>query len=682
MSNNLNELSDEQLEQVALGKLTIAEALSKKPYYTADNIDELSDEQLQMVANGTPLSEIQKERNEFVGMGSSIAGALGGAAIGSAIMPVVGTAIGGVIGGALGAFGGELAEDQLQGEDLDFANAATEAAISAGIDVATLGVAKWAKPAYFAGKKALGFTAKEVAEDMVQKAVVSKGVQKAETPASYAATQELVSTTGGTLTGKQFGEQGVLSFYESLSRNGIFSSKMYDENAVKVNEAISGAINDLAGKSEAGVLLKDGLGEAVDSVLQEAKSALGKQYELGFDAVMQNIKNDMIDVSSIHKGLDSLLDTNAFKTLGDSGLDNNVLKLVQDLKKTLSNGLPKKENIIKDVEVSYKGLFGESLKRTEKQVVGVKEIPRPIPAAELIGWQKKVSRVIAEMGDKQSPLYAGSDSAQRAQVSALLKDSIELAINKVNPAAAADYAKVRELFSKGSKVLKPESIKSIINSASKGDYKRLGTIFMSEGGTNFSQFKSTWKATRFAVKSMSPEKVVSLGFKDKADMLQTLKGSYVRNMFPDVNKTGFDIKNYAKKMSNMSPEEVKKAKLIFGKDYGKFNTIRNAIIEASKTGKSDVGILSLRAKELSSIAAIGGIGYASGGDAGAIGATGMAVLFSPKLMARIVLNPKQNARLINLLGRRSTTPEGLTATQKAMTALIAAETADTSVDAM
>jgi len=679
MSNNLNELSDEQLEQVALGKLTIAEALSKKPYYTADNIDELSDEQLQMVANGTPLSEIQKERNEFVGMGSSIAGALGGAAIGSAV-PVIGTVVGGIIGGALGAFGGELAEDQLQGEDLNYANAAMEAAISVGIDAATLGTAKWAKPVYFEGKRALGFTVKEVAEDMVQKAVVSKGIQKAGTPASYASTQELLSTTGATLTGKQFDEQGVLSFYESLSRNGILSSKMYAENAVKVNEAISGAINDLAGRSEAGVLLKDGLGEAVDSVLQEAKKALGNQYKLGFDAVMQNVKNDMVDVSSIHKGLDSFLDTNTLKVLDD--LDKDVLKLVHKLKKSLSNGLPKKENIIKDVEVSYKGLFGESLTRTEKQVVGVKEIPRPIPAAELIGWQKSVSRLIAKMGDKEHKYYAGADSAERAQISTLLKDSIELAIGKVNPAASAEYAKVRDLFKKGSKVLKPESIKSIINSASKGDYKRLGTIFMSEGGTNFSQFKNTWKATRFAVKSMSPEKVASLGFKDKADMLQTLKGSYVRNMFPDVNATGFDIAQYAKKMSNMSPEEVKKAKLIFGKDYGRFNTIRNAIIEASKTGKSDIGILSLRAKELSSIAAIGGIGYASGGDAGAIGATGLAVLFSPKLMAKIVLNPKQNATLINLLGRRSTTPEGLTATQKAMTTLIAAETVDTSIDNM
>ncbi|MGJ8682895.1 bacteriocin class II family protein, partial [Paraglaciecola sp.] len=379
---DINSLTDEQLEQVALGKISLDEAVGKTSYYTADNIDELSDEQLAMVAAGTPLSEIKKERNEFVGMGTSIGGALTGAAVGTAILPGVGTAIGGLIGGAVGAFGGELAEDQLQGEDLNYANAAKEAAISAGIDVATLGVAKWAKPAYYAGKRALGFTAEEVAQDIVQKAVVDKGLQVAGTQTSLAATQDLLSTTGATLTPSQVGGDGILEFYENIGRGGIASGKLFEENMVKVNDAVSGAINDLIGKHQAGVALKGELGESVDNVLYEAKKSLGKQYEIGLREVESLIKNDKVNVIGIHEALEGFLKSKTNK-LGGSSLQNDALRIIKDLQKDLSNGF-KVEDIVETVRVPVKGLFGETTYRNVSKVTGKKKVPVPLMAKQLI----------------------------------------------------------------------------------------------------------------------------------------------------------------------------------------------------------------------------------------------------------------------------------------------------------
>ena len=666
---DINDLTDEQLEQVALGKMTLAEALNKKPAYTVDNIHEMSDEQLQMVMDGVPISEIKKERNEFVGMGSSIGGALGGAAIGTAILPGVGTAVGGIIGGALGAFGGELAEDQLQGEDLNYANAAKEAAISAGIDVATLGVAKFTKPAYFAGKRALGFSVEEVAKDIVNKSATTLATQRAGTVGSLVATQDLLSTTGATLTPAQIGGDGILELYENLGRGGIFSGKMFDENMAKVNEAVGGAINDLVGKHEAGVALRGELGGSIDNVLHEAKTALSKQYVKGLDDVMSRVKNDTVNVLPIYNSLDKFLAKNSNR-LGNTNLNKKAYATIKDLQRQLEGGF-KEVDVFETIQKPYRNAFGQTKYTTEKVLKGTKKEPIPMTAKEVIEWQKKVNNTINDIGalNRQSGLFNTTVDAQLSQVNRAISGSIDQVMSRVNPEAYAKYKTVKTAYGDGLSQLRPRTMKSVLDGAKKGDLDRLGSVLLQDGKTNLSKFNQAWKAINFSVNTMKPSRFKELGFKDKKEFIDNIKSSYVQNLFPDINDVGFDITKYANKMSKLSKEDIEKAKSILGKDYGRFNQIRNAIIDASKSSKTDVGLLSLRSKELQA-----GTAVLAGSTAGF--GTGLAALLTPKFMARIALNPKQSGRLINLLGRRSTTPEGLTATQKSITALLAAEGVD------
>ena len=109
------------------------------------------------------LSWLEKNMELPVGLGGAVTGAAMGAPLGP-----VGMFVGGVIGGALGSGGGSLISDELSGQELDFAEAGEEALISAGFDIATLGLGKILKPAYFATKAAMGYTTKEVAEDVVK----------------------------------------------------------------------------------------------------------------------------------------------------------------------------------------------------------------------------------------------------------------------------------------------------------------------------------------------------------------------------------------------------------------------------------------------------------------------------------------------------------------------------------
>ena len=97
------------------------------------------------------------------GIATSIAGAKMGAPFGPA-----GIVLGGIAGGAIGTFGGSLLSDVVSEDELDFAKATEEALFSAGFDIATLGIGKYAKPGYFAAKEALGFTPKEVAADIIR----------------------------------------------------------------------------------------------------------------------------------------------------------------------------------------------------------------------------------------------------------------------------------------------------------------------------------------------------------------------------------------------------------------------------------------------------------------------------------------------------------------------------------
>jgi hypothetical protein len=660
---DIDNMTEEELDQYLLKNSPASKQSSGL------DVDNLTEEQLDRYLSGKSIDA--PERNEFIGMGSSIGGALGGAALGTAILPGVGTAVGGVIGGALGAFGGELAEDVMSEEDMNYANAAKEAAISVGLDVATLGAAKWAKPAYFAGKRALGFTAEEVGKDIVEKAATSLATQKAGTQTSLQSSAELLAEKGAVLTPSQLGAEGVLEFYESLGRGGVLSSTAFDKNMELANEAVSGAINGVIAKNEAGVLMKGELGSAIDNVFAEGKKALSKQYELGLNDVISSLRNDTVNVIPIHNAIDGFIKSYSSK-LGGSELQDGTIKILNRIKRDLSGGY-KTVDVIEEVSKPVYDRFGIKSFKTEKVVTGTKKVPIPLPAMQALEWEKKVNKIISEAGNPMSPMYNQAVDAELAKVSSALSGSVDSVMSKLNPEAYGKYVKVKKQYRKGLKTLRPDNIKTIINSAAKEDYDRLGKVLLNEGVTNLSQFKNTWKALQYSVNSMKPQQLTELGFKNKEDLFKTIKSSYVQNIFPNVNAVDFDLTKYANKMSKMSREEVEQAKTILGKDYGRFNQIRNAIITASKKPTSDVGILSLRSKEIGTVGAI-----AAGSFGGVAG--GLAALLAPKMMAKISLNPKTSAMLINAMGRSSKTVGGLDETKKLLTAILAAEGMDTAVD--
>lgn len=664
---DVSKLSDEQLEKLILQ--------NKQIPVEASDITSLSDEELdKMISQSQGDSEF--DTTELIGMGGGIGGALAGAAIGSAV-PVVGTVLGGIVGGAIGTFGGELAEDFVDEKDLDFANATKEATIGVGIDIATLGTIKFAKPVYYASKRALGFTPKEVAEDLAVK--IPNFTQKAGTPESLQATQELLQEAGGTLTPSQISSSnGILDFAEAIGRVGLVSGGKFDANAVKVNEAISGAIEDVVAKTEASVYARDTLGEAVSNVLSEAKSAIGKQYELGLDEVSALLKNKKVDAAPIYKRLDSLLKSKSIK-LGGTSLQPESVAVLKSLLDDLSYGLPKSDDIMGVVSVSTgkkNPITNQDIMTKKVMPVGKKVTKQPIPAEHLLEWEKKVKQTLNELSNpKNNKMFSTTVHAQVSQVWKSLSKSVDDAIIKASPQAHKKYNDVKRAYGAGIETIRPEAIKSIMGNASKEVYDNLGGVLLpATGAASVGRFNKTWEAVKFASKQLDSKTLDKLGFKSSEDVLNTVKASYVQRFFPDMRADKFDLSKAARKMEGMTPEQLSQAKTVLGKDFPRFQQIKNAIIDASAKPKSDIGLLALRSREYQAGGLLVGAGVTVGSVAG-----GLATLLTPMVLAKVALNPKRSAKLINILKRQSGTPEGLSETQKRI-ALLIAEVGDVSVD--
>ena len=675
-------LSDEELQQVALGNTDILKAArDSEAKYSTENISEMSDAQLEAVRNGAPISEIRDERNEFVGMGTSIGGALSGAAVGSAFGPL-GTVIGGVVGGMSGAFGGELIEDHLEGKELDYWNATKEASISLGIDVATLGTLKIARPVYLASKEMLGFKPQEVAAELAEVAKATLPSQIPSTPLSLTSTQNLLDETGGKLTPSSIpNATGILKFAEMIGRLGILSSNDFVVNMNKINDAVTGGVNELIAKTKVDPLNKMELGQSVEGIFKEAKAALSKQYEVGLDSVKAKSATDLVDVSPIYKTLDRLIKSKS--TIIGNTLQDSTLKHAKDLLSDLSGGLPVVKDIMGDVASSSSILdaSGKALNTTTRGVIGTETVVQKIPVVHLIEWEKKNKALLRELGNKTSPLYNKTLDRELNGLVKSLNGATHNVMSKVNNEAFQEYRAVKKAYAKGIESINPKAIKSLVNQAAAGTFEPLARTLLLNN-SSLSKFKATHSALTASIKLLPKEGLDNLGVTTHKELLDKVKVSYLEDAFPSIKDVNLDLTSLAKNFNKISPEQLAQAKIVMGSDFGRFNQIKNAIIDTAKRPESNFYALSLRSKETAALGQVGQIGggiltaSAVSGVGGLI--AGVSVLLLPKVLSRIALNSGHSARLINILGGKgkSATIQGT----ENQIALLIAESIDTTVD--
>jgi len=559
-----------------------------------------------------------------------LAGALKGAKVGGRFGPA-GATIGGIGGGAFGTFGGSLASDVITDkEELDYNSAVDKALMSIGFDIATLGTWKAVKPAFVAAKKALGFTPKEVAEQIT--AIPKQGLE-AGTPESLQATQQILQEGGASLTRFQTGQASALEvFAEKLGEAGLGSGKIALENADKVNKATQAALNDIT----AGSVIRTGaspveLGEAVLDVVTAGRMALSDAYGEGLEQLGKDIINKKINTGGIKRQL--LRFQNQNKVLTEDfveSVDEATGKIVmKPVSKKISSLHPKTDDFINE------------------QLGGVFEYGN-MSAKALIDIDKMMTRRMKEFGDINSKNYNATVHNELGELQNMIKEGILKSLSQADAKAAEKYALLKKDYSEGMKGLLPKINKNVIRNAEDGSYDALGKLLTTQ--TNVSKIQNMLNSVDNAYKELAKTEGLpaEIPYASAKEAKKAIRQSFIKNLVPNVNSADFDISSYADLASRFSkPADQARLKVIMGEDYGRVKQIFNVMAEASKKPEGSLGTLFLRNKEYQSLAGMAAVGTAGtvGGAPLAIG-TAAAVLGTPIFLAKASSNPKAVNRLL------------------------------------
>jgi len=569
------------------------------------------------------VGDFLKENMEIpLGLGGSLAGAAAGTPFGP-----VGMIAGGILGGSAGTGAGSLTSDVLQGKDLDFQEAVKESLISAGFDVATLGLSKVLKPAYLSAKAALGYTPKEVAQQ-----IMKEGAETGSNE-SLKATQKILEEGGASLTRYQTGQASSLAvFAEKIGDAGLLSGKEATGNAAKVNQAAQLALNDIANAVDlrTGASPSD-LGEAMFDIISAGRLALSDSYGDGLETISKRVVNKTVNTTGIKKQLELFLKNNS------------------EMTSELING--------KTVSKAISTLDDATVKFINSQLSGTLEYGN-MTAQSLLKVDKMLSQQMRKFGDIKSSNYNAVADRELGELQNILKQSFINTLKQADPKVAKEYELLKNSYKDGMGGLLPVLNKNTILNSEKGNFEALGRMLTTQ--TNSDKVQVFLNSIDEAYKQIGKREGLpsEIAYGTAKEAKQVIKQSFLKNLIPDMSSPDFDIATYRKLASQFSkPDADKRLKIIAGQDYGRVKQIFNLFAEASKRPEGNLGTLFLRNKEYTAIAGAG-VGASVGGTIGAALGSG-AILTAPIFLAKAASNPKAVNKLLAFEKMTFKSPEAM-----------------------
>tara|TARA_R110000782_G_scaffold15019_1_gene44289 strand:- start:45 stop:2048 length:2004 start_codon:yes stop_codon:yes gene_type:complete len=581
-----------------------------------------------------------------MGLGGSIAGAAAGVPLGPA-----GMIAGGIIGGSVMSGAGSLTSDVLEGKELDFQEAVKESLISAGFDIATLGAGKVLKPAYLSAKAALGYTPKEVAEQ-----ILKEGAETGSNE-SLKATQKILEGEGASLTRYQTGQASSLAvFAEKLGQAGLLSGKEATGNAAKVNQAAQSALNDIANAVDlrTGVAPSD-LGEAMFDIITAGRLALSDSYGDGLEEIGKRVVNKTVNTEGIKKQLKLYLKNNSEK--------------ITDVVKT--KGKPSDLRFTEKTVTKNEILLDTATQKfIKEQLSGALEYGN-MTAQSLLKVDKMLSQQMRKFGDIKSSNYNAVADRELGELQNILKQSFINTLKQADPKVAKEYELLKNSYKDGMSGLLPVLNKNTILKAEKGDFVSLGRMLTTQN--NSDKIQTFMSSLDEAYKQIGKrERLPSeIPYGTAKEAKQVIKQSFLQDLIPNLSSPDFDISKYSKLASQYSkPDADKKLKVIVGQDYGRVKQIFNLFAEASKRPEGNLGTLFLRNKEYAALAGAGA-GVSVGGPVGFALGSGL-ILTAPIFLAKAASNPKAVNKLLAFEKMTFKSPEAM----EKFAALIVSDTMD------
>tara|TARA_R100001463_G_scaffold32966_2_gene73621 strand:+ start:1257 stop:3302 length:2046 start_codon:yes stop_codon:yes gene_type:complete len=557
--------------------------------------------------DGTSIADVGQYLKENLELAGGVGGGVLGAIIGSPAGPV-GAMAGSMLLSAIGTGAGSLASDELKGEDLNYAEAMKEAAISLGFDVATLTAGKVLKPAYVLAKKKLGFTPEEAAEQMIKELEPAVGTQ-----ASLKASQEILEEGGATLTPSQVGATGLQLISEKIGRIGILSGGRFEENARLVNEATQDGLNEVVNRLSVNSSgSPEELAQSLMGVIDAGKQALSKNYGDGLDELA---------------------------ALAPSGARFGVGKHISSIDRFLVTRT--KDGIVdldpaavKFIEKNLRPMMGNNLARG----VGLDAL--------IILDKQMTAQIRQKFGTPGTKSYNPDAERQLAQLAEEMRNATYSALQKVDPALASQYKTLKEGYAAGFQGLLPEINSNFVRQANKDNYFALGSTLLGAG--NASQIVAFKKSLREAFNQIEKSGGKTAGpFMAYQEAESLLKKGFLQNLFPDLATETFSIDTYRTLARRLSSNvEQERFRAVLGADFPRVKQLINLMAEASTKPAGNIGELAARGKEYQAGRSLIGT-FAQGAASVGMGTSGaIAILATPIFLAKAALNPAHVNRLI------------------------------------
>ena len=375
------------------------------------DISELGPAETERAGRRAAVSQAGRNTSDFItenlDVVLGVAGGLGGAVLGAPLGPA-GAFLGATTLGALGTGGGSLASDALTGEELDYAEAIKSAAISAGFDVATLGLGKVVKVAAAPIIKR-AFNEGKTPEQVLKELSSKFGTEPAETGSreSLIETQRFLSERGATLLPSQIGDEtGIPDLMENVGRIGMASSPVITQNARRIDEITTEKLNDLMSRNYVEFDTDpDSIGLAAYTIINEGRKAVNASYGATLDEIVTRVGNRPVPIKPIVSVFEQFVKDNTAEGIKGADLHEQTLLFINETLPRLSS-----------------------------------EQGATMPVSSLLRFDRIINKELSQVNDiKVTEKYNPDVARELTLLSNQVKDTIQSLLQGVSPQTASIY---------------------------------------------------------------------------------------------------------------------------------------------------------------------------------------------------------------------------------------------------
>lgn len=516
------------------------------------------------------------------------------------------------------------------------------------IDVGTLGLAKIGLPML----RMLGFSSNEA-----NKLVAAANQRKALPVGS----EESLLQTQNLLTGSSIKNAGLTAsqtgkanrFKEALE--GVIDTSPFAGGRATARqqantEAIKAEFSDLIRLEGFSDLGRAELGQNVLDVIVAGKKALSTNYENALQTWSKTHGDVRVEPQLITKALSDLKNK--------MGYTATVKKPAPAaIPETMSPGRTTPQRLGTPANTRQIGTEFEREALSMLEGMGSElENVKNMPVKSLLAMQRKLNNAISTAGS--FGVQNRTLEAHLTKVSNAFRQAVEETVRLKDPRGYDTLKEINRNYAQGIETLIPPVDKASVEAAGEGYYEAIGKLFI--GNPQASKVRDVKNSLNraFAESRKSGVNPKDLPLQNSAQAFQAIKNGYVRGIFPDLRAETFDLAQYrdlARQFEEPSMVEVHKQ--LFGKDYGRFKTLINAMSEATNRPDTIIGALQVQGKQANAMQRVGtsalglagsiGTGAAVGGPVGSAAAA-LTWMLSPSVLQRIISNEKAVNKLLTL----------------------------------